>query len=48
MADALVYCRNMLDELGFNEDEIVSDKMDFNGVKYPVEKARGSAIKYTF
>ena len=28
-------------------DEIVNMKMDQNEKKYPVEKARGSAVKYT-
>ena len=39
LADVLVYCRNMLDKLGLDEDEIVNMKMDQNEVKYPVEKA---------
>ena len=47
LADVLVYCRNMLDELGLDEDEIVSRKMDKNEAKYPVELAKGSAAKYT-
>ena len=47
LADVLVYCRNMLDELGLDEDEIVNAKMDQNEAKYPVEKAKGSAAKYT-
>jgi NTP pyrophosphatase (non-canonical NTP hydrolase) len=47
LADVLVYCRNMLDELGLDEDEIVNTKMDQNEAKYPVEKAKGSAAKYT-
>ena len=46
LADVLVYCRNMLDKLGLDEDEIVNRKMDQNEAKYPVEKARGSAAKY--
>ena len=46
LADVIVYCRNMLDELGLDEDEIVNSKMDQNEAKYPVEKARGSAAKY--
>ncbi|MDO5134163.1 MAG: hypothetical protein Q4D81_14450 [Eubacteriales bacterium] len=37
----------MLDELGLDEDEIVNAKMNRNEVKYPIEKARGSATKYT-
>ena len=47
LADVLVYCRNMLDELGLDENEIVNAKMDQNEAKYPVEKAKGSAAKYT-
>lgn len=46
LADVLVYCRNLLDELGLDEDEIVNRKMDQNEAKYPVEKSRGSAAKY--
>ena len=47
LADVLVYCRDMLDKLGLDEDEIVNAKMDQNEKKYPVEKARGNANKYT-
>lgn len=47
LADVLVYCRNMLDKLGLDEDEIINYKMDKNEAKYPVEKARGKADKYT-
>ena len=46
LADVLVYCRNMLDSLGLDEDEIVMSKMAQNEAKYPIEKARGSAAKY--
>lgn len=46
LADVMVYCRNLLDELGLDEDEIINTKMDQNEAKYPVEKARGSAAKY--
>ena len=47
LADVIVYCRNLLDELGLDEDEIVNGKMTKNEVKYPVELAKGSAQKYT-
>ena len=47
LADVLVYCRNMIDELGLDEDDIVSSKMDKNEEKYPVERALGNAKKYT-
>lgn len=46
LADVLVYCRNMLDKLGLDEDEIVNAKMTRNEQKYPVEKAKGRADKY--
>ena len=46
LADVMVYCRNMLDALGLDEDEIINAKMTQNEAKYPVEKARGSAAKY--
>ena len=43
LADVLVYCRDLLDKLGLDEDEIVNRKMEQNERKYPVEKAKGSA-----
>ena len=46
LADVMVYCRNLLDELGLDEDEIINAKMDKNETKYPVEKARGRSDKY--
>ena len=47
LADVLVYCVDMLDKLNLDADEIVNAKMDKNEAKYPVEKAKGSAAKYT-
>ena len=46
LADVIVYCRNMLDALGLDEDEIVNRKMDQNEAKYPVDKAKGKSDKY--
>ena len=46
LADVMVYCQNMLDELGLDSDEIVNAKMAKNEAKYPVELAIGSAKKY--
>ena len=46
LADVIVYCQDMLDCLGLDVDEIVMSKMVKNEAKYPVEKARGSAVKY--
>ena len=46
LADVLVYCRNMLDKLNLDEDEIINAKMEKNEKKYPVDKAKGKADKY--
>ncbi|SHJ51093.1 nucleotide pyrophosphohydrolase [Pseudobutyrivibrio xylanivorans] len=47
LADVLVYCRDMLDALGLDEDDIVNAKMTKNEAKYPADKAKGSNKKYT-
>ena len=47
LADVIVYCVDMLDKLNLDVDEIVNDKMSKNELKYPVEKAKGTAKKYT-
>ena len=46
LADVLVYCRDLLDKLELDEDEIVNMKMDQNEAKYPVTKAKGNSNKY--
>ena len=46
LADVLVYCRNMLDKLNLDEDEIVNAKMEQNEKKYPVDKSKGKSNKY--
>lgn len=47
LADVIVYCQDMLDVLELDVDQIVNDKMEMNEKKYPVEKAKGNAKKYT-
>ena len=47
LADVMVYCQDMLDALGLDENEIINMKMDMNEKKYPVEKAKGNNKKYT-
>ena len=47
LADVMVYCRNLLEKLDLDEDEIINMKMTMNEAKYPVEKAKGSNKKYT-
>ena len=47
LADVLVYSQNLLDKLELVADEIVNMKMEQNEAKYPVDKAKGNAVKYT-
>ena len=47
LADVLSYCILMADVCGLDLDQIMNEKIDKNEAKYPVEKARGSAAKYT-
>ena len=47
LADVLSYCVLMADVGGLDLDAILNAKVDKNAAKYPVEKARGSAAKYT-
>ena len=46
LADVIVYTRNLLDKLGFDEDEIVNMKLEQNEKKYPIEKSKGKSDKY--
>lgn len=47
LADVLNYCYLMADHYGLDPDEICLAKLEVNKKKYPVEKAKGTAKKYT-
>ena len=47
LADVLSYCILLADVCGLYLDEIMNEKVAKNEAKYPVEKAWGSAAKYT-
>jgi len=47
LADVTNYCVLMADACGLDLDEIIQAKIKMNEEKYPVEKAYGSAAKYT-
>lgn len=47
LADVLIYCFYMADALDLDVKEIIFSKMEKNALKYPVDKAKGNAIKYT-
>jgi NTP pyrophosphatase (non-canonical NTP hydrolase) len=46
LADVLAYCLHLADDMGFDIDDIVLEKIAKNELKYPVEKSRGKSQKY--
>ncbi|AGM98835.1 nucleotide pyrophosphohydrolase [Streptococcus iniae] len=47
LADVLIYSYMMADNLNLDIDEIISEKIKKNELKYPVSKSKGLAKKYT-
>ena len=47
LADVLTYSLMMADKLGLDVPSIIREKQAKNAEKYPVDKAKGSAKKYT-
>ena len=47
LADILIYTVRLADRLGVDLEQSAKDKLTKNRRKYPVEKARGKATKYT-
>lgn len=46
IADVLIYLTRLADLLDIDLLQAAADKIELNGRKYPVEKARGNAAKY--
>ncbi len=47
LADIVIFCFSMSDATGIDIEEAIKKKLEQNEKKYPVEKAKGSAKKYT-
>jgi dCTP diphosphatase len=47
LGDVLIYALNMCHGFSFDPSEVILEKLAINEKKYPVEKATGSAKKYT-
>ena len=47
LADVLAFAFLLADKYGLDVKQIMLEKIGKNALKYPVEKARGSARKYT-
>jgi NTP pyrophosphatase (non-canonical NTP hydrolase) len=46
IADVLIYLLRLADQLNIDLDAAVDEKMRKNAEKYPVELAKGNAVKY--
>ena len=47
LADVLAFAFLLAHEKGFDIEEIILNKLEINAEKYPVEKAKGNAKKYS-
>jgi len=47
LADVIAYALLLAEKYNFDINEIVSSKIKKNADKYPIEKAKGTAKKYT-
>ena len=47
LADVLAYALLIAKHYNFNVDDIVMEKIAQNALKYPTDKAKGKATKYT-
>ncbi|HDL20037.1 MAG TPA: nucleotide pyrophosphohydrolase, partial [Nitrospirae bacterium] len=47
IADIIIYLTYLCNDLDIDLQEIVSRKLEINRKKYPSEKVKGSARKYT-
>ena len=47
IGDVMIYLIRLADRLGIDPVQAAEDKMRINEKKYPVEKAKGIAVKYT-
>ncbi|MHC5227105.1 nucleotide pyrophosphohydrolase [Enterococcus sp. LJL99] len=47
LADVLIYSYMLADNLGFDIDQIIEEKLVKNNQKYPIDKSKGSNQKYS-
>ncbi len=47
IADVMIFLISLADKLGIDPLEAAKEKLVKNAEKYPIEKAKGSATKYT-
>lgn len=47
VADVMTFCLFMCEKYGWDAEQIILEKLEENKKKYPVDKAKGNAKKYT-
>jgi len=47
IADVAIYLIELAENLGIDLGEAIRQKLAANAIKYPIQKAKGSALKYT-
>jgi len=47
IADISLYLLRLADKLGIDIESAINSKLEKNAVKYPIEKSKGNAIKYS-
>lgn len=46
LADVLTYCFLLASKLGESPEKLILEKLEVTSVKYPIEKSKGSSVKY--
>ena len=46
LADVLTYAYLLADRMGWDPDDVILEKLQTTGEKYPVDKAKGTSAKY--
>ena len=47
IADIFIYLLRLCDKLGIDIEEAAKEKIEINAKKYPIDLAKGNAIKYS-
>ena len=46
LADVLTYCYLLAQKIGVSPESIILEKLEKTAAKYPVDKSKGSSVKY--
>jgi NTP pyrophosphatase (non-canonical NTP hydrolase) len=46
LADVLTYCFLLASKIGESPEKLILEKLELTSAKYPVEKSKGSSVKY--